>query len=71
MKVDANTRGNTYWFMFKVTNFRIGQTYRFNVLNSTRCIEKFYREGMNIVTKAESLKDKREELFKTNLNFDE
>ena len=24
MKVDANTRGNTYWFMFKVTNFKVG-----------------------------------------------
>lgn len=21
MKVDTNTRGNTYWFMFKVTDF--------------------------------------------------
>lgn len=24
MKVDTNTRGNTYWFMFKVSNFKIG-----------------------------------------------
>ena len=61
MKVDANTRGNTYWFMFKVTNFRIGQTYRFNVLNFTRSMEKFYNNGMNVVTKAESLTEKRKE----------
>lgn len=24
MKVDTNTRGNSYWFNFKVRNFRIG-----------------------------------------------
>lgn len=53
MKVDTNTRGNTYWFMFKVTDFQIGIKYKFNVLNFTRNCEKFYSQGMNIVTKAE------------------
>ena len=53
MKVDTNTKGNTYWFMFKVTNFRVGVRYTFNILNFTRSIEKFYKEKMNIVTKAE------------------
>ena len=52
MKVDSNTKGNTYWFMFKVTNFRVGMRYKFNILNFTRSIEKFYKEKMNIVTKA-------------------
>ena len=37
MKVDTNTRGNTHWFYFKVTNFIAGEmTYRFNILNFTR-----------------------------------
>jgi len=54
MKVDANTRGNTYWFYFKVTNFRVGQRYTFNVCNFTRSMEKFYQHGMNVLTKAES-----------------
>ena len=52
MKVDSNTKGNTYWFMFKVTNFIVGQTYTFHILNFTRSIEKFYKDKMNIVTKA-------------------
>ena len=55
MKVDSNTRGNTYWFMFKVTNFIVGKTYTFNILNFTRSLEKFYREKMNIVTKTEAI----------------
>jgi len=53
MKVDSNTKGNTYWFMFKVTNFRVGQKYTFNILNFTRSLEKFYKDKMNILTKAE------------------
>ena len=53
MKVDTNTRGNTYWFMFKVSNFKIGQTYKFNILNFTRSMEIFYKDGMNVVTRAE------------------
>jgi hypothetical protein len=42
MKVDSNTRGNTYWFYFKVTNFIIGMKYKFNLLNFTRSLENFY-----------------------------
>lgn len=53
MKVDSNTRGYTYWFMFKVSDFRVGQTYRFNILNFTRDLAKFYSKGMNLVTKVE------------------
>lgn len=43
MKVDSNTRGNTYWFHFKVQNFRVGQRYTFNLFNFTRSMEKFYK----------------------------
>ena len=53
MKVDTNTKGNTYWFMYKVNNFKIGTTARFNILNFTRSMEGFYRDGMNVVTRAE------------------
>ena len=53
MKVDSNTRGYTYWFMFKVSEFRVGRTYRFNILNFTRDLAKFYSKGMNLVTKVE------------------
>jgi hypothetical protein len=46
MKVDSNTKGNTYWFMFKVTNFKVGQKYSFYILNFTRSrsLEKFYKD---------------------------
>ena len=53
MKVDTNTRGNTYWFYFKVSNFRIGQRYTFNIYNFTRNLDKFYQAGMNVLTMAE------------------
>lgn len=53
MKVDTNTKGNTYWFMFKVSDFMVGIRYRFNILNFSRNCEKFYSQGMNIVTKSE------------------
>jgi len=55
MKVDSNTRGNTYWFYFKVQNFRVGVKYVFNLYNFTRSIEKFYKDGMNIVVKSTQL----------------
>jgi hypothetical protein len=55
MKVDSNTKGNTYWFYFSVQEFRIGVTYTFNILNYTRSMEKFYREGMNVCTKSQKL----------------
>ena len=55
MKVDSNTRGNTYWFMYKVSGgFVIGQPYKFNILNFSRNVDKFYNLGMNIVVKRES-----------------
>jgi hypothetical protein len=53
MKVDTNTRGNTYWFMFKVSEFQNGAKYKFNIMNFTRNVEKFYSSGMNICTKVE------------------
>ena len=53
MKVDTNTKGNTYWFMFKVSNFIVGQKYKFNVMNFTRNVEIFYNNGMNVLTKVE------------------
>ena len=39
--------------MFKVSNFKIGRTYKFNILNFTRSMEGFYKDGMNVVTRAE------------------
>lgn len=57
MKVDTNTRGNTHWFYFKVTNFLAGDmTYRFNILNFTRSMAQFYQNGMNIMKRAEPLR---------------
>jgi len=43
MKVDTNTRGNTYWFMFKVNDFVVGQRYKFNIFNFTRNLDAFYK----------------------------
>ena len=42
MKVDTNTRGNTYWFMFKVSDFAVNQKYKFNIMNFSRNMDKFY-----------------------------
>ena len=44
--------------MFKVSYFRVGKKYKFNILNFTRSMEKFYREKMNIVTRAEKINGK-------------
>jgi hypothetical protein len=57
MKVDTNTRGNTYWFMFKVSDFQVGIKYKFNILNFTRNFEKFYANGMNILVKTEKMEN--------------
>ena len=54
MKVDTNTRGNTYWFYFKVSEFQVGLTYKFNVVNFTRDLQKFFSHGMNVCTRIES-----------------
>lgn len=61
MKVDTNTKGNTYWFMFKVSDFQVGVRYKFNILNFSRNCEKFYSQGMNVVTRAEKRTNKVEE----------
>jgi hypothetical protein len=53
IKVDTNTFGNTYWFMYKVSNIKVNQEVRFNVLNYTRSMKKFYSNKMNVLTKAE------------------
>tara|TARA_B110000285_G_C15081788_1_gene593912 strand:- start:978 stop:1463 length:486 start_codon:yes stop_codon:yes gene_type:complete len=55
LKVDSNTRGNTYWFYFSVQGFKVGQRYTFNIYNFTRSMEKFYKDGMNVLTRSESL----------------
>lgn len=55
MKVDSNTYGSTYWFMFKVSNFTVGVKYKFRIYNFTRSLSKFYIEGKNVVTKREPL----------------
>jgi hypothetical protein len=59
MKVDTNTKGNTYWFMFKVNEFQVGSRYKFNIMNFSRNLEKFYSSGMNVCTKSEK-KEKKE-----------
>ena len=59
MKVDTNTKGNTYWFNFKVSEFKVGQKYKFNIVNFTRNVEKFYNAGMNICTKSEAKGSKK------------
>ena len=53
MKVDTNTKGNTYWFKFRVRGFKAGSTYKFNICNFSRNMETFYKQGMNIFTRAE------------------
>jgi hypothetical protein len=57
MKVDTNTKGNTYWFMFKVSEFQAAR-YKFNILNFTRNVDKFYSQGMNVCTKLEKKEKK-------------
>jgi hypothetical protein len=56
MKVDSNTKGSTYWFCFKVQNFRVGVKYTFTVWNFTRSMDNFYRDGMNIAVNSTPLK---------------
>jgi hypothetical protein len=55
MKVDANTKGNCYWFMFRAKNFKAGQRYTFKILNFTRNMEKFYKMGMEIMMRKEAV----------------
>ena len=51
MKPDTNTRGNTFWFMFKVANFQVGQDVTFNIYNFSRNVDTFYNDKMNVFTK--------------------
>lgn len=53
-KVDTNTRGNTYWFYFKVLNWVPKSQATFNLLNVARDLAPFYTKGMNIWTRTES-----------------
>lgn len=57
-KVDTNTKGNTYWFYFKVLNWQPGSTVTFNVLNVARDLAPFYSRGMQILTRTESASGK-------------
>lgn len=54
LKVDTNTRGNTYWFYFKVLNWKPDSTATFNILNIGRDLSAFYSRGMQILTRMES-----------------
>lgn len=53
IKVDSNTKGNTYWFMFNVSNIKVGNEVSFNIKNFTRTMKNFYQDKMNILTKTE------------------
>eukprot|EP00347_Sterkiella_histriomuscorum_P022249 403331150 len=54
MKVDTNTKGNSLWFYYKVSNGRPGQVVQFNILNFSRDLKTFYQYGMNISVMRES-----------------
>lgn len=54
LKVDTNTKGNTYWFYFKVDNWEVGSTVHFNILNIGRDLSAFYGKGMQILSRIES-----------------
>ena len=60
MKVDTNTKGNTYWFYFRVSDFQVDRTYTFNIMNFSRNLDKFYNNDMNIVVKTENSNKKSE-----------
>ena len=53
-KVDTNTKGNTYWFYFKVLNWKPKTKVTFNLLNVARDLTPFYSKGMNIWSRSES-----------------
>ena len=53
-KVDTNTKGNTYWFYFKVLRWRPGQTVTFGLLNVARDVSPFYDNGMSILVRSET-----------------
>ena len=45
-KVDTNTKGNTYWFYFKVLNWKPKAKATFNIMNIARDLLPFYNRGM-------------------------
>lgn len=45
LKPDYNTKGNTQWYYFSVSNTRQGRTYRFNIINMMKP-DSLYNEGM-------------------------
>ena len=53
-KTDTNTKGNTYWFYFKVLNWKPKEMATFNLLNVARDLMPFYSRGMQIWTRTES-----------------
>ena len=78
MKTDTNTRGNTFWFMFKVANFQLDQEVFFNIHNFSRNVDTFYNDKMNILVKIsgenledEAIKDVWQYDKCTNVKFDE
>ena len=54
LKVDTNTKGNTYWFYFKVLNWQVDSTVNFNILNIGRDLNAFYSKGMQVLSRMES-----------------
>ena len=57
-KTDTNTKGNTYWFYFKVLNWQPGTKATFNILNVARDLTPFYSKGMQVLTRTESANGK-------------
>jgi hypothetical protein len=45
LKPDYNTRGNTQWYYFNITNTRAGRLYRFNLINMMKP-DSLYNNGM-------------------------
>lgn len=71
MKIDTNTCGNTHWFMFRVTDFGLDQSYTFHILNMTRNLDHFYANGMNIVVRKQRKQRLRyDEENKSDQSFD-
>lgn len=57
-KVDTNTKGNTYWFYFKVLNWTPKASATFNILNVARDLVPFYSRGMQVWSRCESTNGK-------------
>lgn len=45
LKYDYNTKANTQWYYFSVSNTREGKTYRFNIVNMMKP-DSLYNYGM-------------------------